>query len=61
MEVLTKLLEEQRGVYEKAEEDAKQLLATGDAEVDETLDPGSLAAWTAVASSLLNLEAATHR
>ena len=47
--------------YRGAPEDARALLAVGEAARDAELDPGELAAWTMVASSLLNLEATLVR
>ena len=35
---------------------AQELLAVGESPLNETLDPAELAAWTAVASAVLNLD-----
>lgn len=59
--ILTRLLKAERAHYKLNIEAAKKLLAVGDAKVDETLDAAELAAWTNVASALLNLDAAIHR
>jgi hypothetical protein len=37
-------------------EDAKALLAVGDSEADESLDPTTLAAWTMLCNELMNLD-----
>ncbi|HTN01161.1 MAG TPA: DUF1553 domain-containing protein, partial [Planctomycetaceae bacterium] len=42
--------------YSAHPEEAKQLLAVGDAKADETLDPGVLAGWTMLTNELLNLD-----
>ncbi|NRA95026.1 MAG: DUF1553 domain-containing protein [Planctomycetes bacterium] len=59
--VLSKLLGSQREHYKKDADAAKKLLAVGAAKIDEKLDKSELAAWTAVASALLNLDASIHR
>ncbi|MEE8155928.1 MAG: DUF1553 domain-containing protein, partial [Phycisphaerales bacterium] len=41
--------------YADAPEDAAQLLEVGEAPVPEEIDPSELAAWTVIASSILNL------
>ncbi len=42
--------------YAAHPEEAKQLLAVGDAKADETLDPGVLAGWTMLTNELFNLD-----
>jgi hypothetical protein len=59
--VLTALLEEQRELFAAAEKDAEMLLGVGDAKTDEAHDECELAAWTQVASALLNLDATIHK
>jgi hypothetical protein len=59
-QVLQKLLEEQRAQFKGDLDAAKKLLATGDAQTDENLDPAEAAAWTCVASALINLDATIH-
>ena len=59
--ILTALLEEQRAAYRDDAKGAAALLKVGDAEVDDELDPQELAAWAAVASALLNLDATIHK
>jgi hypothetical protein len=54
--VLRKLFEEQLGAYRKDPAAALKLLSNGEARRDEGLDPVELAAWTAVASVILNLD-----
>jgi hypothetical protein len=51
-DVLTDVMEE----YLANPGEAKKLLAVGDAKADETLDAATLASWTMVANSLLNLD-----
>ncbi|MFM7281176.1 MAG: DUF1553 domain-containing protein, partial [Planctomycetia bacterium] len=60
-QLLGALLTEQRASYKNDVEGAKKLLKVGDASVSSDLDPVELAAWTQVASVLLNLDAALHR
>ncbi len=60
-EVLRQLLEDQRAHYTADPDAAKKLLAVGDAKVDETTDPAEAAAWAAVGSALLNIDATIHR
>ena len=45
-----------RGVYERDAEAAKKLLAVGESKPDGRISPAELAAWTGVASLLLNLD-----
>ncbi len=61
LQVLRKLLDDQRAHFKGHAEEAKKLLVVGDARVDEALDPAEAAAWACVASALLNLDATIHR
>ncbi|MCH7685767.1 MAG: DUF1553 domain-containing protein, partial [Planctomycetes bacterium] len=54
--VLVELFNEQLRQYQSNPEQAEKLLAVGDSPVDESLDRAELAAWTIVASVLLNLD-----
>ncbi len=42
--------------YKAHTEDAKKLLAVGEAKVDASLDAGTLAAWTMLANEMMNLD-----
>ena len=59
--VLAGLLAAERREYASADGRAAKLLAVGDSRPDPTLDQADLAAWTMVASALLNLDEAIHR
>ncbi len=54
--VLIKLARQQMAVYTKDSGAAHELLKVGEAPVDEKLNPSELAAWTTVASAVLNLD-----
>jgi hypothetical protein len=54
--VLRRLFEEQLGAYRKDPAAARKLLSNGEAGRDEKLDPAELAAWTTIASVILNLD-----
>jgi hypothetical protein len=54
--VLRKVFDEQLAVYRKDGQAALKLLAVGEAKRNEKLDVAELAAWTAVASVILNLD-----
>ncbi len=54
--VLRDLYAQQRTNYRKDKKAASQLLHVGESKVDEKLDPAELAAWTMVASAILNLD-----
>src|SRR5262249_10385541 len=56
--VLRKVYEKQLDVYERDEQAALKLLAVGESRRDEQLRPAELAAWTVVASVILNLDEA---
>ncbi len=47
--------------YEEDSEDARKLLATGEAPVDEDLPAPELAAWTMMANQLMNLDEALNK
>lgn len=55
IEILSKLLERQRTHFRATPDDAKKLIATGEAPVAESLDPVELAAWTSLCRVVLNL------
>ena len=54
--VLTRVLDKQRGHYRDNPAEAKKLLSVGLAPLPERFDAAELAAWTAVARVLLNLD-----
>ncbi len=60
-QVLQEVLNDALGYYREHAEDAKQLLAVGEAPVNESLDPATLAAWTNICNSLLNLDEALNK
>jgi hypothetical protein len=49
-------LEELLAHYKAHSDDAKKLLAVGEAKVDPTLDANTLAAWTMLANEMMNLD-----
>ena len=55
-EVLLALANEQQQDYRHDPAAAKGLLAVGDSAFDSSLDPAEFAAWTTVASTILNLD-----
>ncbi len=55
-QVLLEVYEEQRARFEREPEAAAKLLKVGESPAPETMDPTELAAWTAVANVLLNLD-----
>ncbi len=59
--ILAGLLAEQRRHFKAAPDAAKKLLAVGDSKVKEGLEPAEVAAWTTVAATILNLDAAIHK
>jgi hypothetical protein len=61
LEVLKKLLADERESYKSDAEGTKKLLAVGDSKADEKLDAAELAAWAAVCNALLNLDSTIHR
>ena len=61
LQILAKLVDEQRAQFKADPTAAKKLLSVGDAKVDETLDAAEIAAWACVGSALLNLDATIHR
>jgi hypothetical protein len=56
LQVLQSLHDHQLAVYQADREAALQLLAVGESPRNEQLDPAELAAWTMVASAVLNLD-----
>ena len=54
--MLLDLFEQQLAVYKKDPEAGKKLLGVGEAPRNEKLDVAELAAWTNVASVILNLD-----
>jgi hypothetical protein len=54
--LLVNLFEQQRSRYAAQREEALKLLTNGEHPRNETLDPVELAAWTNVASTILNLD-----
>jgi hypothetical protein len=61
LQLLRKLLDDQRAHFKSDAQAAKKLLGVGDAKVDETLDAAETAAWACVGSALINLDATIHR
>lgn len=59
--ILLRVLGEQEAHYADKEDAAKELLKVGESKPPEELDARELAAWAAVASMLLNLDATIHR
>jgi hypothetical protein len=56
--VLKRAVAQQMGVYQSNPQAAKKLLATGDSPVDGQWNPAELAAWTNIATMILNLDEA---
>jgi hypothetical protein len=54
--VLRKILNRQMAIYEQDHDAAKKLLSVGESPRDEKLDIAELAAWTTLASVILNLD-----
>ena len=54
--ILSEALEEYRATYNAAPEDAEKIIATGASPVPEDLDAPELAARSAVANIILNLD-----
>jgi hypothetical protein len=48
--------EDFRKSYQATPSDAKALLAVGESKTDQKIPPADLAAWTLVASEILNLD-----
>jgi Protein of unknown function (DUF1553)/Protein of unknown function (DUF1549)/Planctomycete cytochrome C len=61
LQILRKLLDDQRSQFKADANAAKKLLSVGDAKIDETLDAAEAAAWACVGSALINLDATIHR
>jgi hypothetical protein len=59
--VLRRIFDEQLAVYRQDEKAALKLLAVGEAERNQKLDPVELAAWSMVASVILNLDETVTR
>ena len=54
--MLGQLAQEQADKFRNAPQQALDLLQVGESRADPSLDPSELAAWTVVASSILNLD-----
>ena len=54
--MLTELFQKQKSRYTEHRDDALKLLGNGEAKRNPALDPAELAAWTNVASTILNLD-----
>lgn len=54
--ILLRVLEQQRAHYQANRQAAEELLTTGEAPRDLTLDAAELAAWTLLSSTILNLD-----
>jgi hypothetical protein len=59
--ILRQVVEKQRARFAASPETAAKLLSVGEAPRDESLDQTELAAWTIVASTLLNLDEAVTK
>ncbi len=55
-QVLLQLLTDYRQEYEQDGQSARALISLGESPVDATIEPAELAAWTMVASTLLNMD-----
>jgi hypothetical protein len=55
-DVLSKLYEKERTHYEAHKDAAEKLIAIGESKPDAHLEPAELAAWTMVASTILNMD-----
>lgn len=56
LEILTRLLQQQRRIYQRDQRAANKLIHVGEAPVDTTISPTELAAWTILASTILNMD-----
>jgi len=56
LSVLTKLSKDQTGYFLRQPKEAAALLTNGESQYDKTYKPAELAAWTMVASAILNLD-----
>ncbi|MGI8603887.1 MAG: DUF1553 domain-containing protein [Verrucomicrobiales bacterium] len=56
IDLLGRLAEDQRQAFTSDPEKAKKFLVVGETKIDASLDPAELAAWTLVASTVLNLD-----
>ncbi|QDT26657.1 Planctomycete cytochrome C [Gimesia panareensis] len=56
LEILTRLLQQQRRIYQSDQRAANELIQVGEAPVDTTISPTELAAWTMLASTILNMD-----
>jgi Protein of unknown function (DUF1553)/Protein of unknown function (DUF1549)/Planctomycete cytochrome C len=61
LQILRKLLDEQRAQFKTDASAAKKLVNVGDAKIDDTIDAAETAAWACVGSALINLDATIHR
>jgi hypothetical protein len=61
VQILTRVLAEQRGKFDADPERAKQLLATGESPRDESIPAAEHAAWTVLAQMVLNMDEALTR
>jgi hypothetical protein len=61
MEIVLELFRRQQGVYTKDKAAALKLLAVGESKRLESLDAADHAAWTTVASMILNMDEAITR
>ena len=56
LDILLRIVQRQLADYRRDAEDAQALLAVGDSRHDSRMDPTELAAWTTLASVILNLD-----
>jgi len=59
--ILKKIFEQQLGTYQKDEKAAIKLLSVGESKRNEKLNPSELAAWSIVASVVLNLDETVNK
>jgi hypothetical protein len=60
-EILDKLYQKERDHYSSDKQAADQLLSIGESKPDSKVDPAELAAWTLVASTILNMDETVTR
>lgn len=55
-QILKHLLQQQQKIYHSAPGTAQQLIQVGEMPVEATIPPAELAAWTMLASTILNMD-----
>jgi hypothetical protein len=56
VEILTRLYQKEHAHYADHKDAAQKLIAIGESKPDSRIDPADLAAWTMVASTILNMD-----